>query len=417
MSDGDADDKKDATKAVIAGRRPKDNHGVVNPPVYHASTILQPTLKALRASRRIRAGDGVTYGVHGTPGTYALEEAIATLEAGGPSEARTRLCQSGLTAVAAPLLSFLSAGDHLLVTDSCYGPTRVFCDGALKRFGVETTYYDPTIGGEIRSLFQPNTRVVFCESPGSWTFEVQDVPAIAEEANRAGIWTFLDNTWASPLYFKPFQHGVDVSIQAATKYISGHSDLVLGAVTASRAAYPRLQRGWQEMGFCAGPDDVYLAMRGLRTIAPRLKTHWESGLKVADWLQSQPEVVEVMHPAVPGDQGYSLWRRDFLGASGLFGFVLHPSSSSEALLAALLDDLELFGMGFSWGGFESLLLPVDPPKIRTATRWPRPGRPEGQVMRIHVGLEDVSDLIADLEAGFDRLRHARDHGEETPTES
>lgn len=400
---------KDQTKSIIAGRRPHDNHGVVNPPVYHASTILFPTLKALRASRRVRAGDGMTYGVHGTPGTFALEEAIASLEAEGEEGARTRLCQSGLTAVTAPLLCYLSQGDHLLMTDSVYGPTRAFCEGMLKRMGVETTYYDPLIGGDIKSLFRPNTRVVFVESPGSWTFEVQDIPAIAEEANRAGLWVIMDNTWASPLYFKPFQHGVDVSIQAATKYINGHSDLVLGSVTASRSAYPRLQQGWQELGLCAGPDDVYAAMRGLRTISIRLKQHWESGLKLADWLQAQPEVAEVLHPAVPGDRGHELWKRDFLGASGLFGFVLHPTVSAEPQLAALLDDLELFGMGFSWGGFESLLIPVDPAKLRTATPWPRPGGAEGQVMRIHAGLEDPSDLIADLEAGFERMRKSRDH--------
>ena len=397
---------KDSTKAIVAGRAPEDNYGVVNPPVYHASTIVYPTLKALRASRRIRAGDGVTYGVHGTPGTYALEDAICALEAGEVEEARTRLCQSGLTAVAGPLLSFLASGDHLLMPDSCYGPTRAFCDGMLKRFGVETTYYDPLIGGEIRSLFRPNTRVVFMESPGSWTFEVQDVPAIVEEANGAGLWTMIDNTWASPLYFKPLELGVDVSIQAVTKYIAGHSDLVLGSATANKAAYPRLQRGWQEMGLCAGPDDAYLAMRGIRSIATRLKQHWESGVRIAHWLSSQPEVVEVLHPALPGDPGHQLWRRDFQGASGLFGFVLHPSVSSETHLAALLDELALFGMGYSWGGYESLLIPVDPPRLRTATKWPRPGRPNGQVMRIHIGLEDPSDLIADLGEGLARMRRA-----------
>ena len=393
---------KDATKAVTAGRRPERQAGAVNPPVYHASTILSPTLATLRERDRIRRGDAVTYGVHGTPGTFAFEEAVATLEGGW----RTRLCETGLTAATAPMLCYLGAGDHLLMTDSVYGPTRGFCDGMLRRMGVETTYYDPLIGPEIRDLIRPNTRMVFVESPGSGTFEVQDVPMIAEIADKAGCWTVMDNTWASPLLFKPFEHGVDVSIQAVTKYIAGHSDLVLGAVTTTQTAYPKLQKGWQDLGLSAGPDDVYLAMRGLRSLPARMARHQESGLIVADWLAAQPEVLDVMHPALPSDPGHALWKRDFLGASSLFGFILSPAFSSERQLAALLDDLELHGMGYSWGGFESLLIPVDPAPSRAAGPWPRPGRPAGQVMRIHVGLEDPHDLIEDLKAGFERLRRA-----------
>ncbi|MEM9724334.1 MAG: cystathionine beta-lyase [Pseudomonadota bacterium] len=394
---------RDATKAVAGGRRPEMQGGAVNPPIYRASTIVSSSLADLRARNRIRPGDGLTYGVHGTPGTFAFEEALAELEGGW----RTRLCSTGLTAATAPLLCYLNGGDHLLMTDSVYGPTRSFCDGMLRRLGIETTYFDPLIGVGLRDLIRPNTRVVYLESPGSWTFEVQDTPTLAAIANEAGCWTMLDNTWASPLYFKPFEHGVDVSIQAATKYIAGHSDLLLGAVTTTEAAYPKLQKGWQDLGLSAAPDDVFNAMRGLRTMPTRLARHWENGLRVAEWLARQPEVEDILHPALPHDPGHALWRRDFRGASSLFGFILSPSYSDERRLAALLDDLELHAMGYSWGGFESLLIPVDPARIRTAGAWPRAPRPQGQVMRIHVGLEDPDDLIDDLAAGFDRMRRLR----------
>jgi cystathionine beta-lyase len=388
---------KDATRATHAGRRPHDNHGVVNPPVYHASTILSPTLAALRELDAKEDADATTYGVHGTPGTFAFEEAVAALEGGF----RTRLASTGLIACTAPLLCYLSAGDHLLMVDTCYGPTRRFCNKMLSRMGVEITYYDPLAGGAIRELIRPNTRVVFTESPGSLTFEVQDIPAIAEEAHKRGCTVMLDNTWASPLYFKPFEHGVDVSIQAVTKYIGGHSDLVTGAVTATEAAYPAIREGWKQIGLNGSPDDVYLAMRGLRTLAVRMPQHWKNGLAVAEWLAGRPEVAEVLHPALPGDPGHAIWKRDFRGASSLFGFTLKPEFSAEERIAALVDGLELFGMGASWGGFESLIGPRNPP--RSAVRWPRPGRADGQLMRIHVGLEDVDDLIADLDAGFRRM--------------
>ncbi len=389
---------KDATRAVHSGRRPHENHGAVNPPVYHASTILSPTLAAMRARERTESADATTYGVHGTPGTFAFEEAVAALEGGF----RTRLASTGLIACTAPLLCFLSAGDHLLMVDSVYGPTRRFCDNMLRRMGIETTYYDPLIGGGIRDLIRPNTKVIYTESPGSLTFEVQDIPAIAAEAKKRGCIVMMDNTWASPLYFKPFEHGVDVSIQAVTKYVSGHSDLVMGAVTTTRDAYPILREGWKELGLNGSPDDVFLAMRGLRTLAVRMPHHWRSGLVIAEWLQGVPEVAEVLHPALPGDPGHVLWKRDFLGASSLFGITLKPDVSTESHLAALLDGLRLFGMGASWGGFESLFKPVQTPK-GTAS-WPRPGRPRGQLMRMHVGLEDTDDLIADLDAGFARMR-------------
>jgi cystathionine beta-lyase len=388
---------KDATRATHAGRRPHDNHGVVNPPVYHASTILSPTLAAMRALDAVEDADGTTYGVHGTPGTFAFEEAVAALEGGF----RTRLASTGLVACTAPLLCYLGAGDHLLMVDSCYGPTRRFCNKMLKRMGIATTFYDPLIGGAIRDLIRPETRVVFTESPGSLIFEVQDIPAIVAEAKARGCIVMMDNTWASPLYFKPLEHGVDVSINAVTKYVGGHSDLVMGAVTTTEEAYPQLREGWKQLGLNGSPDDAFLAMRGLRTLAVRMPQHWKNGLVLAEWLAGRPEIAEVLHPALPGAPGHDLWKRDFRGASSLFGYVLHPEFSSEEKLAALHDGLELFGMGASWGGFESLMKPVSVP--HSAAPWPRPGRPEGQLIRIHVGLEDPEDLIADLDGAFARM--------------
>lgn len=391
---------KDATRAVITGREPREQSGIVNRPIYKASTVVFETLDDIRASRTVPPGDGMTYGIHGTPGTFGFEEAVAALEGGF----RTRLCNSGLQACTMPLLCYLKAGDHLLMVDSVYGPTRAFCNGLLKRLGVETEYYDPLIGGNIRELMRPNTKVVFTESPGSWTFEVQDIPAIAEEAHKAGAIVMIDNTWASPLYFKPFEHGVDVSIQAATKYIGGHSDLLMGTVTTTEAAYPELRRGWAELGLCGSPDDTFLAARGIRTIEVRLERHWKNGLRVAEWLAEQPQVAEVIHPALPGDPGHQLWSRDFLGASSLFGFTLKEAYSNDDCLRALLDRSAYFAMGFSWGGFESLLIPINPEQVRSATVWPKPGRPKGQSLRIHVGLEDPADLIDDLAEGFALMR-------------
>ena len=390
---------KDPTRAVTGGRNPAEQGGIVNRPVYRCSTIVFPTLDELRDSRFLAPGEEGIYGVHATPGTRGFEDAVAALEGGF----RTRLCNSGLQACTMPLLCYLDAGDHLLMLDNVYGPTRTFCDGMLRRMGVETTYYDPLIGGGIRDLIRPNTKVVFTESPGSWTFEVQDIPAIAEEAHRAGALVMMDNTWASPLYFKPFEHGVDVSIQAATKYIAGHSDLVMGTVTTTEAAYPRLRSGWSELGLCGAPDDTFLAARGIRTLDVRLERHWTNGLKVAEWLMTRPEVAEVIHPAMAHDPGHALWKRDFLGASSLFAFTLVEGKSSDACLRALLDRSAFFAMGFSWGGFESLMIPVRPETRRSATPWPKPDRPQGQTLRIHVGLEDPDDLIADLAEGFAQM--------------
>lgn len=389
---------KDETKLVVAGRDPENNHGIVNPPVYHASTVLHPTLADLDQSRKRREqGErGVYYGRIGTPTNFSLEDMICAVEGGD----RCMIYPSGLAAIAAALLSFIKAGDHILMVDAVYGPSRRFCNNLASRLDVSTTYYDPAIGAGIADLIQDNTRIVYVEAPGSQTFVMQDIPAIADAAHAKGCVVMMDNTWASPLYCKPFTLGVDVSIQAGTKYIVGHSDVMIGTACASKKAWPELEATSRMLGQTAGPDDIYLAQRGMRTLSVRLKQHWESGLKVAEWLRGQDMVECVMHPALPDDPGHGLWKRDFLGASGLFGITLKPCPRSA--IAALVDDLELYGMGASWGGYESLILPTDPNVMRSVTPWPY----EGQCMRLHIGLEDPDDLIADLKAGFKRLQSA-----------
>jgi cystathionine beta-lyase len=386
--------KKD-TEVTTAGRHPERQFGAVNPPVVRASTVVFPTVADMD-NAKAKPFDSVYYGRHGTPTTFAFEEAIAKLEGGYRSIA----CASGLAAINVALTAFVAAGDHILVTDSAYDPTRRNCEVWLKRMGVETTFYDPRIGSGITALLRPNTRVVFVESPGSLTFEVQDVPAIAEAAHAAGAVVVMDNTWATPLYFQPFAHGVDVSIQAATKYIVGHSDAMLGVLTTTERAFLPVRRQAAVLGACASPDDCALGSRGLRTLAVRLARHQETALCLADWLKRRHEIARVIHPALPESPDHALWKRDFLGASGLFGIILKPCS--KAALAAFLDHLELFAMGFSWGGYESLILPADPTPHRTAVPW----EAEGPLVRIHAGLEDVGDLIADLDAGFAHLRKA-----------
>ena len=380
------------TRLVHSGRDAEEQFGFVNPPIVRGSTVLFPDVAALMS------GDArYTYGRHGSPTVRLLEEAIAELEGG----ACTRLTPSGLAAISAALLSFVEAGDHILVTDSVYRPTRRFCDRVLKRLGVETEYYDPTIGEGIAALIRNNTRLVFTESPGSHSFEMQDIPAIAAAAHARSAWVLTDNTWATPLFFKPFAHGVDVSIQAATKYIVGHSDAMLGAITANERAADRVQAVHTDLGLCPGPEDCSLALRGLRTMGVRLERHQHSGLEIARWLGDRPEVSRVLHPALPEHPGHAIWQRDYTGASGLFSVILYPASREA--VAAMLDSLKLFGLGFSWGGFESLVVPSDPSPNRTATKW----KAEGPALRFHIGLEDVGDLKADLAAGFDRLNAHR----------
>jgi cystathionine beta-lyase len=380
--------QKDDTRLAHAGREPFRQHGFVNTPIYRGSTVLFPTVAALEANDQ-----DFTYGRLGTPTVRALEEAIAELEGGH----RTLLAPSGLSAIVTALLAFVSTGDEILVSDSVYRPTRRFCDSVLKRLGIKTIYYDPLIGAGIAKLITKKTRVVFTESPGSQTFEVQDVPAIAAAAHAAGAVVILDNTWATPLYFKPFEHGADVSIQAATKYIVGHADAMLGAITTTEAVTKTVAKAHEELGVCPGPEDAYLGLRGLRSLGVRLERHQRSGLEIAEWLAARPEVARVLHPALPTDPGHAIWCRDFRGASGLFSIVLQPASHEA--LARMLDGLKLFGMGYSWGGFESLILPFDPSVYRTATKW----KAEGPALRLHIGLEDVEDLKADLDAGLARL--------------
>ncbi len=389
---------KDETKLVTAGRDPDNNLGIVNPPVYHASTVLYPTVADMDATRlRRETGErGVYYGRMGTPTTFSFEDMVCAVEGGH----RAMVYPSGLAAIVASLMSFVEAGDHILMVDSVYGPTRRFCNTLAKRINVDTTFYDPAIGASIAELIQDNTKVVYAEAPGSQTFVMQDIPAIAEAAHARGCTVLMDNTWASPLYCKPFTLGVDVSIQAGTKYIVGHSDVMIGTACATEAAWPELEVTSRMLGHTAGPDDVYLAQRGMRTLSVRLKQHWENGLKVAEWLKGQDIVECVMHPALPDDPGHELWKRDFLGASGLFGTTLKPCPREA--LGALIDDLELFGMGASWGGYESLILPQDPNSMRSVAPWPY----DGPCLRFHIGLEDTDDLITDLDAGFKRLNAA-----------
>lgn len=378
------------TKLTSQGRMSVEHFGAVNTPVYRASTILYPNLAAIKANTQ-----PYTYGRRGTPSTKSFEDAISSLE----GAAKTVSVTSGVQAIALAILSVCRAGDHILVVDSCYEPTRILCERTLKRFGIETSYYAP--GDDIAAHLRPNTRAVFCESPGSLTFEVQDIPALAKAAHAhdngsGGAAVLMDNTWATPLFFQPLAHGVDLSIQAATKYIGGHADVMLGTVAANEKYAARLHQTHGDLGLYASGDDCFLGLRGLRTLAVRLKQHQENGLALARWLKARPEVARILHPALPDDPGHTLWKRDFSGACGLFGVILKPVS--EAALAAFIDGLQHFGIGYSWGGFESLIISAH------IKRTVRPFAAEGPVLRIHAGLEDAGDLIADLEQGFERLK-------------
>ena len=379
---------KPQTRIATAARQYSE-HGIVNPAVYHASTITFPDVATMQ-----NRAQPYLYGRRGTPTSRAFETAVAELEGGHDCKA----APSGLAAISSTLLAFLKSGDHLLMVDTCYHPCRHFCDTLLKGLGIETTYYDPLIGKNIASLIRPNTRIIYCESPGSQTMEVQDVPAIAEVARKAGIISVLDNTWSGGHFFKAFAHGCDVSLQAATKYIVGHSDAMLGTVVCNEATWPRFKEAFETMGLFTGPDDMYLGLRGLRTIDVRLARHMESALAMAEWLRGRPEVETVLHPGLPNAPGHTLWKRDFSGSSGLFSVVLKPTS--DKAVAAMLDDLQLFSMGYSWGGFESLVVPFKP--HRTATEWTA----KGLGLRFHIGLEHVDDLKADLTEGFARLAKA-----------
>jgi len=391
------DDERSSPKAettlVTAGRDTKAQQGFVNPAVVHGSTVLYPTADDLHAHR----GE-FQYGRHGTPTTKALQEVMMALE--GPQCAGVGLAPSGLSAITTTLLAVLKAGDHLLVCDNAYRPSRNFCNGLLARYGVEVTYFDPLIGAGIAELFKPNTKAVLIEAPGSQTFEMPDIPAIAAVAHARGALVIDDNTWATPLYHRSLDQGVDISMQAATKYIGGHSDIMFGTISANAKTWPMIAEAIRLLGVCAGPDDVFLALRGLRTLAVRLAQHHRSGLEIARWLATRREIIRVLHPALESDPGHAIWKRDFTGASGLFSIVLKPAP--QKAVDALLDTVKLFGMGYSWGGFESLVIPFDCASYRTASKW----APGGPTLRLHIGLENVEDLKADLERGFEAFNAA-----------
>ena len=384
---GAANPQQAETRLVTAGRDTQAQKGFVNPPVVHGSTVLYPSAEDLRAHR----GE-FQYGRHGTPTTKALQDVLMALE--GPQCAGVGLAPSGLAAISTTLLAVTKAGDHILVCDNVYRPSRNFCNGMLARYGVETTYFDPLIGSGIENLFKPNTRAVLVEAPGSQSLEMPDIPAIAAVAHAHGALVIDDNTWATPLYHRSLDQGVDISMQAATKYIGGHSDIMFGTISANAGAWPIIAEAIRLLGVCAGPDDVFLALRGMRTLSVRLAQHYRSGLEIARWLERRAEVIRVLHPALEGDPGHTIWKRDFTGASGLFSIVLKPKP--QAAVDAMLDSLKLFGMGFSWGGFESLAVPFNCSEYRTATQW----EPGGPTLRLHIGLEGVDDLKADLERGF-----------------
>lgn len=382
------------TRVVHAGRDPQSNFGIVNPPIYRASTILFPTLAEFDARHDRRYTHHTSYGMHGTPTTFALAEAVAEL-----SGARHAIMvSSGLAAITQTLTALLRQGDHLLVADSVYGPTRVFCTSVLARLGVDVTFYDPLIGAGLAGLIRETTRVVYVESPGSQTFEVQDVPAIAAATHARRAIVVMDNTWATPLNFRAFEHGVDVEVQAGTKYLAGHSDLLLGTIaTRDDFLFRTIKDGVAAFGDCVAPDVCYEALRGLRTLALRLRHQERSALAIATWLGQRPEVVRVLHPAFPSDPGHVLWKRDFLGASSLFSVLLKTESSQA--VAAMVEGLRLFKLGASFGGFESLVIPARAVDNRTVRPWSE----RGTLLRLHVGLEAVEDLTADLEDGLARL--------------
>ncbi|HET7596213.1 MAG TPA: cystathionine beta-lyase [Burkholderiales bacterium] len=383
--------KKD-TLLAHAGRDPHRYAGMVNTPVYRTSTVLFETLEQYE-SRDPNDYKQVRYGRYGTPTTFAFEEAVARMEGGHLAVA----VPSGLAAAVAALNAFVKGGDHLLVVDSVYGPTRQYCERRLKPNGVSIEYYDPLIGGGIRALLKPNTRAIYCESPGSLSFEMQDIPAIAAAAHERGIAVLADNTWGTPYFFRSFEHGVDVSIHSATKYIAGHSDVMMGVIVTNEQCWLPVRKAVADIGYSASPEDCYLALRGFRTIGVRMRHQMASALKVARWLAARPEVQRVIYPALENDPGHAIWKRDYQGAAALFSFVLQPCDTRA--IGAFIDRLELFGIGSSWGGFESLAVLADIARFRTVTRW----NPGGPTIRLHIGLEDPEDLIADLEQGLQRL--------------
>ena len=384
------------TLLTHGGRPRSSEHDFINPPIVRGSTVLHASVADMKErSRRYRNNEPgpVNYGIYGTATHHAFLELLSELEGGYRSWA----VPSGLAACTLAMLAYLRAGDHILVPDAAYGPTRRFCLDMLPRYGVQCSFYAPTIGRELDAQFRSNTRVLWLESPGSLTFEMQDVPLLAALARARGVTTVMDNTWATPLYFQPLQVGVDVSVHAATKYICGHSDMLLGTMTCSEAAWPAMRETVFNFGIAVSPEDAYIALRGLRSLSPRLRQHRATAERLIEWLLTQPEVEQILYPPLPNDPGHELWKRDMSGASGLFGVVLRPEVGS-ARLNAMIDAVQLFGRGYSWGGFESLMIPVSPE--RSVSPCPYAGR----LFRISAGLEAADDLIDDLKRGFAALR-------------
>ncbi len=389
INDKGAKALKFATKLAHLGSNTEKQAGFVNPPAYRGSTMLFSSLKELRDPPL-----GYGYGRSGSPAQTALGDLLCELEQG----CYCKLTSCGLLAITGTLLGLVRAGDHILVPDSVFYPTRHFCDLTLKAFGVETTYYDPLAGAGISELIRPQTTVVYTESPGSDTFDIQDIPAIVAVAKAHNLFVVMDNTWATPLFYRPLEHGVDISVHAATKYITGHSDALLGVIIANERGAKKLRVAQSVLGLCPGSEEVFSALKGLRTLEVRMRKHQENALTLATWLETREEVDQVLHPALPSFAGHELWKRDFSGSSGLFSIVLKPCS--DEALAAMVDKLKLFGIGWSWGGYESLIVLLNTKGARTVTNW----RPAGPLLRIHAGLEDVEDLINDFKAGFERLK-------------
>lgn len=387
----DDDEVKIDTKLTQLGRNTADQYGFVNTPVYRGSTVIFDSVDALENNRAT-----FTYGTMGTPTIKNLEDAWTALS----GAAGTVMSPSGLGAIALALMTTLKSGDHLLMPDSVYRPTRNFCATFLQKFGVTVSYYDPLIGENIVECLQENTSTIFLESPGSQSFEIQDIPAITRIAKSRGIKTIIDNTWATPVFFRAHEHGCDLSVEAGTKYPGGHSDLLIGLVSANKETWPALRQIYDSMAMLPGAEDCFLVLRGLRTLHIRLKEAERRGIELAQWLQEQPEVARVLHPAFSSCPGHEIWKRDFLGSTGLFSLVLQPEIQKPALVA-MLDNLQIFGMGYSWGGFESLIIPFNCAQYRTVSQW----NPGGLTLRIQVGLENMDDLKADLRAGLDRLKH------------
>lgn len=381
--------KKLNTILTHAGSKPSEYHGAVNVPPHRMSTIVFRTFAEYEKVPNVP----FSYGRAGTPSSAAFEEGIALIEGAYRSVATC----SGLSAIITALIAFAKQGDHILITDNCYGPARKTCEEILRKFGIDVEYFPSMMGEDISKLFRPNTKLVFMEAPGSLTFEVQDIGAITAAAKKAGIKTAIDNSWATPLFLKPMDLGIDVSVMAATKYIAGHSDVMLGVVSANEESWPFVKRAALMMGLCGGSEELYLATRGLRTLHVRLPHLERGGLEIAKWLSEQPQVKRVLHPALPSCPGHENWKKYFTGSTSTFGIILHETRKEK--IAAMLDDMLIFRLGFSWGGFESLMFPEQPKPIRTAEKW----QETGFSLRLHIGLEDVSDLKADLEAGLRRL--------------